>query len=237
MALAIFSTIQLFVAFLFPNTMPKCYAQLNLITNKSTYLVHIQKDMNFIIAPISIDNQEIKTDWRYATNDNFTKKKLYNHPIAMLARPAVKALEEACKEFKNKGLGIILFDAYRPYSVTQQMWKIVPDERYAANPTKGSGHNRGIAVDLTLFKLSTGERLNMGTDFDHFSDTAHHDFKKLPDEVILNRLLLRRIMEQSGFKALETEWWHYSYPIHPNKAPVLDLSFKTLLKTYQRYYK
>lgn len=237
MVLAIFSTVNMLAGFLFPNTMPNCFAQLNLINNKTSYINHIQLDTNFLLVPIQIELEEIKTEFRYATINNFTGKKLYKQPIALLIKPAEKALNKACKILKSKSLGIIIYDAYRPYRVTQEMWKIVPDERYAANPAKGSGHNRGIAVDLTLFDLHTGKSLDMGTDFDHFSDSAHHSFLGFQQEVIKNRKILRAAMEEAGFRALETEWWHYSLLIPTSNAPVLDLPFKTVYKTYQRFKK
>lgn len=112
------------------------------------------------------------------------------------------------------------------------MWSIVPDERYAANPAKGSGHNRGLAVDLTLVDRRSGQELDLGTGFDNFSDTAHHDFRQLPEPVLLNRLRLRRLMEAHGFKALETEWWHYSWP-NDGRYEVLDLSFRQVRKLSQ----
>ena len=107
------------------------------------------------------------------------------------------------------------------------MWELIGDERYVANPAKGSGHNRGLAVDLTLIK--DGKEVNMGTGFDHFTDTAHHSFKALPADVIKHRQLLRSTMEKHGFRALETEWWHYSWPNEKNYQ-VLDLSFRKLRK-------
>ncbi len=125
------------------------------------------------------------------------------------------------------GLGLKIFDAYRPYSVTEKMWLPVQDDRYAADPKKGSGHNRGVAVDLTLIYLATGEELNMGTGFDNFSDTAHHAFTNLPEDILQNRLLLKKNMEQYGFKALDTEWWHYSLP-NAKDFELLDIDFKKL---------
>jgi D-alanyl-D-alanine dipeptidase len=122
-----------------------------------------------------------------------------------------------------------IFDAYRPYSVTVKFWELVKDERYVANPSKGSGHNRGIAVDLTVINLKTGKELNMGTGFDNFSDTAHHAFTKLPEEVLQNRLLLRSTMEKYGFKAFDTEWWHY-YLANGERFGILDIGFKKMMK-------
>ena len=88
------------------------------------------------------------------------------------------------------------------------MWEPIKDERYVADPKKGSGHNRGIAVDLTLINLKTKEELPMGTGFDNFSDTAHQTFTALPEQILQNRNLFKNFMEKYGFKALETEWWH-----------------------------
>ena len=111
------------------------------------------------------------------------------------------------------------------YSVTEKFWELVHDERYVANPAKGSGHNRGIAVDLTIINLKTGKELDMGTGFDNFSDTAHHAFTKLSEEVLQNRDLLKSTMEKFGFKALDTEWWHY-FLANGNKFEILDIDFK-----------
>jgi D-alanyl-D-alanine dipeptidase len=169
-------------------------------------------------------------DLRYATAGNFTKQQLYaNNRHTYLRLPAVNALVNVQRELKEKGMGIKVFDAYRPYSVTKKMWELIKDERYLANPAKGSGHNRGLAIDLTLIHLQSGEELNMGTGFDHFSDTAHHSFKALSNEILENRKLLREVMIRNGFQPLETEWWHYSWPNDRN-YPVLDLSFKELAK-------
>ena len=107
------------------------------------------------------------------------------------------------------------------------MWDLIKDERYVANPSKGSGHNRGLSVDLTIITLNTGQELDMGTGFDHFSDTAHQDFTSLAGQVLKNRKLLKETMEKYGFKALSTEWWHYSWTNDRNYA-VLDIDFKKL---------
>jgi D-alanyl-D-alanine dipeptidase len=105
----------------------------------------------------------------------------------------------------------------------------VKDDRYAADPKKGSGHNRGIAVDLTLIDLDTKKELDMGTGFDNFSDTAHHSFKKLPTDVLLGRIVLKLAMENHGFKALDTEWWHY-YFVNGKDFELLDINFEQLTK-------
>ena len=149
----------------------------------------------------------------YATKDNFLHYPLYTKSAdAYLRMPAAKALLAVQKELQLKGLGLKIFDAYRPYGVTEEIWAAVKDERYAANPATGSGHNRGIAVDLTIVDLKTKKELNMGTGFDNFTDSAHHAFTQFPEEILRNRALLKTTMEQHGFVAFDTEWWHYSLP-------------------------
>lgn len=169
-------------------------------------------------------------DLKYCGTDNFMKTVLYEFTrTTYLRKPAAMALLQAQQVLQQKGFGLKIWDAYRPYSVTEKMWEPVQDERYAANPKYGSGHNRGIAVDLTLIELATGKELNMGTDFDHFSDTAHISWKALPPDVLSNRALLQQTMEAAGFVVLTTEWWHYYLP-DARRYPLLNLSFKQLRK-------
>jgi zinc D-Ala-D-Ala dipeptidase len=167
-------------------------------------------------------------DLRYASINNFTHQKLYPPIITTyLRKPAADSLAIIQQQLNIMGLGLKIFDAYRPYSITEKMWVPVKDDRYAANPKFGSGHNRGVAVDLTIINTISGEELNMGTGFDNFSDTAHHAFTNLPEDVLQNRLLLKKIMEQHGFKALNTEWWHY-YLFNAKEFELLDIDFKKL---------
>ncbi|MBS1511455.1 MAG: D-alanyl-D-alanine dipeptidase [Bacteroidetes bacterium] len=167
-------------------------------------------------------------DLRYSTTNNFMHQKLYPQlHTTFLRKPAADALLKVMQALQPLGLSIKIFDAYRPYSITEKMWEPVKDDRYAADPKKGSGHNRGIAVDLTLIDTKTGKELAMGTGFDNFSDTAHHAFTHLPEAVLKNRLLLKNTMEQFGFKALDTEWWHYSLP-DAAKYELLDVEFGKL---------
>ena len=142
-------------------------------------------------------------------------RKLYAYTSSTYLRaPAANALSQIQKKLNEQGLGLKIFDAYRPYSVTEKMWKLIKDDRYVADPKKGSGHNRG-------------KELQMPTGFDNFSDTAHQTFTALSGEVLQNRNLLKKLMEQFGFKPLETEWWHYSLP-NATDFELLDISFKKL---------
>jgi zinc D-Ala-D-Ala dipeptidase len=197
------------------------------ITDEKGYIAEVQPDSNKKMVALTKYLQPLLVDWKYASADNFTKQVLYDKPEAFVRLPAAKALQAIQAELKQKNVGLKFYDAYRPYSVTRKMWEIVPDERYAANPAKGSGHNRGIAVDLTLVDMETGKELLMPTTFDDFSEKAHHNYMQLDPEAIANRQLLRGIMEKHGFIALETEWWHYYLP-DPTKYALMDLDFKQL---------
>ncbi|RPE12257.1 hypothetical protein EGT74_01485 [Chitinophaga lutea] len=169
----------------------------------------------------------IAIDVRYATKDNFTKTALYPFAAVWLRQPAYEALLRLQEYLEPIGLGLKIFDGYRPYRVTEKMWEIVPDDRYAANPKTGSGHNRGVAVDLTLIYLKTGKELPMPTPYDDFTEKAHHDYMDLDAEVIENRTLLRTLMEAHGFVALETEWWHYALK-DAARFPLMDIGFEEL---------
>jgi D-alanyl-D-alanine dipeptidase len=171
----------------------------------------------------------LEYELRYASSNNFVGKPMYptRTRVTFLRKPAAEALQKVQQELNSQGLGLKIWDAYRPYSVTVAFWELIRDERYVANPAKGSGHNRGIAIDLTLIEIASGKEIDMGTGFDHFSDTAHHSFNQLPIPVSSNRNLLRTTMEKHGFKYYEEEWWHYSWP-DPSRFEVLDIPFEKL---------
>ncbi|TAK37115.1 MAG: hypothetical protein EPO28_12605 [Saprospiraceae bacterium] len=161
----------------------------------------------------------IRFDLRYATTGNFVKAKMYDCGRCFL-RPAVaRAVVAVHRKLRHRGLGLKMFDCYRPRPVQWKLWKKVPDPRYVADPRKGSMHNRGAAADLTIVD-STGHELDMGTGFDFFGEEACHDYLNLPEMVLENRKLLRNIMEENGFHLTRTEWWHYSY--HPKFFPIGD---------------
>lgn len=201
------------------------------ISSYKEYKKSVKEDNKNELLNIKNVIPNILLDLKYSTSNNFTQIKLYkNAATSYLRRDAATALQKVNSELKELGLGLKIFDAYRPYSITKLMWDLVHDERYVANPAKGSGHNRGIAVDLTLVSLKSFAELNMGTAFDNFTDSAHHSFtKNLPPEVIANRMLLKSTMEKYGFKSLETEWWHYSFS-SKEIYDVIDIDFNILAK-------
>jgi D-alanyl-D-alanine dipeptidase len=148
-------------------------------------------------------------DMKYASNDNFLKKKVYPCAECFLRTKTVKWLLEANKIFLEKGYRIKLYDCYRPLDIQKKMWKIVPDANYVANPKKGSIHNKGGAVDITLVD-STGKELEMGTTFDFFGKESSHNYINLSKEILANRNFLKKIMLQNNFKSFDSEWWHYN---------------------------
>lgn len=201
---------------------------LEVVSNIQTFKSTVLLDSNNKMEPVCRHLMPCYTDFKYATTNNFTGKVLYQNPEAYLRLPAAKALANVNRELMQKGYLIKVYDAYRPYDVTVTMWQVVPDERYTANPTKGSGHNRGAAVDVTLVDLITGQEAVMPTAYDDFSEKAHHSFKELPKEAIANRELLKNTMVKHGFEVFETEWWHYSWPGMTEKFAVLNLTFQQL---------
>lgn len=152
---------------------------------------------------------EFSFDLRYATENNFMKTRVYDCPKCYTRAVTARALIAANAVFLKQGVRIRFFDCYRPNSVQYLMWDVVPNPQYVANPVKGSIHNRGGAVDITLETLS-GQPLDMGTDFDYFGKPAYHDATDLPVEVLGNRKLLKETMESHGFWSVRTEWWHYN---------------------------
>jgi len=174
---------------------------------------------NLVAIPSLIPTAVI--DLKYATTDNFTGKVIYQHGQCFLAHDAALALKEAADEFNKKGYLIKIWDAYRPHSAQFILWEIVPDERYVADPAKGSRHNRGCAVDLTLVDFQ-GNELDMGTGFDDFTEKSHRSYSDLSAVSLQNRRLLQSVMEKHGFVGFEYEWWHFDFQGW-EKYPILDI--------------
>ena len=188
------------------------YSFLLLVLFLCTSSVYSQQDVA-IADTTFVKLKDYSTDFvyamKYATEDNFLKAKVYDCAECFLRLQTVKALVKANTKFMRKGYRIQLFDCYRPLDIQKRMWKIVSNPEYVADPAKGSIHNRGGAVDITLVDVD-GKELDMGTSFDFFGPEAGHYFDNLPDEVKENRLLLKRIMQKSGFVSFDSEWWHYN---------------------------
>jgi len=197
---------------------------LNVLDKKDSYKRSVAQDSSKKMIELRTLIPDLVYDLRYATINNFMRRRMYYGNIrqTFLRRPAAEALAKVQLELKAKGKGLKIYDAYRPYSVTVKFWELVKDEQYVANPAKGSAHNRGLAVDLTLIDLETRKELDMGTGFDNFTDSAHHSFNHPDSEVRQNRKLLKESMKKYGYEMFEAEWWHYSWP-NTRDFEILDL--------------
>lgn len=190
---------------------PKNQYGLEVVERRSLYRALVAADPSRVLVPVTDLAPSLVLDIRYATPDNFMKRQLYPAPAAWLRCEAARALAAVQRDLAERGLGLKVFDAYRPYSVTEAMWELLKDPDYVADPTRGSRHNRGAAVDVTLVELSTGRELPMPTGYDEFTPEAWHDAGGVSEEAAQNRAILRATMEKHGFDALPSEWWHYDY--------------------------
>ena len=188
------------------------FSFLVLVFFSDTYLLRAQQ-VESIPDTTFVNLKDYSTDFvydmKYATEDNFLKAKVYDCAECFLRFKTVKALVKANTKFIKKGYHIKIYDCYRPLDIQKRMWKIVSNPEYVADPAKGSIHNRGGAVDITLVDAD-GKELDMGTSFDFFGPEASHYFDNLSDEVKQNRALLKRIMQENGFDSFDSEWWHYN---------------------------
>ncbi len=181
-----------------------------------------------LVELVALD-PSLRLDIRYATPDNFAGRAVYREARAFLQRPAAEALVRVQRALAAEGYGLTIFDAYRPWSVTKLFWEITPPGKrdYVADPRKGSRHNRGCAVDLTLHDLATGEEVAMPSPYDDFTDRAHPDYAGGTAEERAHRDLLRRAMEAEGFSVYAVEWWHFDYRDW-HDYPILNVDFAAI---------
>ena len=173
----------------------------------------------------------IHLDVRYATSNNFTGRPVYRQARAFLQRPAAEALVRVGRSLREKGYGLLVFDGYRPWSVTRLFWEITPKDKrergFVANPAKGSKHNRGAAVDLSMYELATGKEADMPSAYDEFTDRAAPSYAGGTAEQRARRDLLRAEMEKEGFVVDTGEWWHFNYKGWET-YPILDIPFEKI---------
>ena len=170
---------------------------------------------------------EIKLDIRYATNNNFTGKQIYRLARAYARKPVAESLKKIQADLKKQGLGLKIFDGYRPYSATVMFYETYHDTTYVASPYKGSRHNRGCALDLTVIDLKTGKELKMPTEYDSFKKEAWPSTPVSDPVIRSNRKTLIDAMEKHGFKVNSSEWWHFDF-IGWQKFVVMDIDFEEL---------
>ncbi|MBK6724023.1 MAG: M15 family metallopeptidase [Acidobacteria bacterium] len=183
-----------------------------------------------LIEIIKLD-KTIKLDIKYATADNFVGKPVYPEARAFLQRPAAEGVVRVHKWLNRQGLGIVIYDGYRPWAITKLFWETVrPDQReFVADPAKGSKHNRGCAVDLGIYDLKTGKAIPMPSAYDEFTERASPNYSGGTDEERNNRDKLRQLMEANGFTVNPNEWWHFDL-IGWEKYAIYDIAFSEVGK-------
>ena len=176
-------------------------------------------------------DKTIKLDIRYATANNFVGRAVYPEARAFLQRPAAEALVRVHKLLKKEGLGVVIYDGYRPWAITKLFWEVVPEDKrkFVADPAKGSRHNRGCAIDMSIYDLKTGKEIPMPSGYDEFTERASPDYSGGTDEERANRDKLRRMMEAEGFTVNANEWWHFDYKDWEQYA-IYDISFHDAAK-------
>ena len=179
------------------------------------------------LVDIQTINPNIVLDIRYATTNNFLEQQLYPVAKCALRKEVAEQLSQVQNDLEKIDLGLKVFDCYRPLSVTKKMWEVLPDSRYVANPERGSRHNRGAAVDVSLVDFKTGIELEMPTDYDDFSEKAWRTYEGNKPEVKENSDLLASMMKKHSFEPLITEWWHFDFEGW-EKYSILDVSLDNI---------
>ena len=186
-----------------------------------------EKNANMTLVDLKKHIPSIVLDVKYATKDNFMRKAMYSQARAFARKAVADKLKEIQQQLSLQGLGLKIFDGYRPYSVTVDFYNQTKEKSFVANPKNGSKHNRGAAVDLTLIDLKTGKELEMPTQYDSFSASAAPDYEPVSALARKNRALLIQVMEKNGFKVLNNEWWHFDF-IGWQNYPLMDIPFEKL---------
>ena len=209
-------TILIFLVFLAISCKTTIVNQENIIykklelKNNTVYKLNSFENLNdSTLVNLEEYSNDFVYDMKYATNDNFLKAKVYDCAACYLRLKTVKAIIKANEKFMKIGYRIKLYDCYRPLDIQKKMWSIVSNPIYVANPSKGSIHNRGGAVDISLVNKN-GTELNMGTAFDYFGIEASHNNRNFSKEIQRNRKLLKKIMLRYNFQSFDSEWWHYN---------------------------
>jgi len=187
-----------------------------------------------LVELISLD-PTLRLDIRYATSNNLVGRPVYDEARAFLQRPAAEALVRAHQSLKKDGYGLLIFDGYRPWSVTKIFWEVTPPEKrqFVANPAQGSKHNHGCAVDLSLYDLKTGQEITMPSAYDEMTERSHPTYNGGTVEQRAARDLLRKAMEEQGFTVYPIEWWHFDYKDW-RQYPILNTPFHQIAPARKR---
>lgn len=181
------------------------------------------------LVELTVLEPGIRLDVRYARSDNFLGRPVYSEARAFLQRPAAEAVARVHRKLAGKGFGLMVFDGYRPWAVTKAFWDATPEDKrlFVADPMRGSRHNRGCSVDLTLYHLDTGRAADMGAGYDEMSPRSYVTWEGGTKEQVDRRDLLRGAMEREGFFVYPWEWWHFDFKDWRD-YPLLDVPFEKL---------
>lgn len=204
---------------------------LHVVNDFETYQATVAKNPEMELVEVQKAIPSVVLDVRYATENNFMKQVMYPQPRVFARKPVVEKLKLVQADLNKLGYGLLIFDGYRPYAVTVDFYEKSDDNArdngYVADPKKGSKHNRGCAIDLTLVDLKTGKEVPMPTPYDSFEASAAADYSDLPEELIKNRAILINAMEAHDFKVLPHEWWHFDFKDW-EKYDLMDIPFEKL---------
>ena len=190
---------------------PKSKYGLPVIGDKSVYQQLLKTDPANMLVDMKKLMPGAHFDVTYATTHNILNRKIYPTPDLFMRKPAALALKQVAAELKPQGFGLLLFDGYRPYDVTVLFYEEVGDTTFVADPRKGSKHNRGMAIDLSMYDLKTGKPVLMPSEYDEASPRAFHAYMDAPEEALKNRAILRSAMEHAGYQIYPWEWWHFDF--------------------------
>ncbi|WP_207433690.1 M15 family metallopeptidase [Sabulibacter ruber] len=208
-------------------TIPKNKYGLQVVSSTALYQQLVEQNPDQELVELATYIPGLVLDIKYATPDNLVKEPVYTMATAYARKPVADALKKIQEELKPLGLGLKIYDGYRPYHVTELFFKKVKKKAYVANPKNGSRHNRGCAMDLTLITLKDGKELEMPTPYDATVKQSHPDYPHVSEQVKKNRALLINTMQRHGFTVFHNEWWHYDFNEWP-KYPLMDIRFEDL---------
>lgn len=226
---------KLFFALLLGSSLTTTWAQqqpenkygLNVIADFNLYKKQIATNKDLTLVEIKKEIPSVVLEVRYATTNNFMQEVMYKQARAFARKPVVAQLKLIQAELKKHGYGLKIYDGYRPYDVTLAFYEKATNKKFVANPAKGSKHNRGCAIDLSIIDLKTGKDVPMPTPYDSFEDAAAANYSNLPAHIIKNRDFLIEVMEKHGFKVLAHEWWHFDF-VGWEKYDLMDIPFEKL---------
>lgn len=200
---------------------------LKVVNDFKVYKADVAKNPGLALVDIKKEIPSVVLDIRYATKNNFMKQVMYKQARAFARKPVVEKLKLIQAALKKNGYGLKIYDGYRPYAVTVSFYDKASDKNFVANPAKGSKHNRGCAVDLSIIDLKTGKDVPMPTPYDSFEAAAAPHYNDLPAHIIKNRDFLINTMQAHGFKVIYNEWWHFDF-IGWQDYDLMDIPFEKL---------